>query len=47
MHTIDYEYTEKDISDWGCLRLVQELMVRIDLRDMLEHAGLPEKGSNR
>jgi hypothetical protein len=47
MHSIDYEYTDKDISAWGGLRLVQELMERIDFRNMLEQSGPPEKGSNR
>jgi hypothetical protein len=47
MHSIDYEYTDKDIAAWGGLRLVQELMERIDFRGMLDEAGLPERGSNR
>jgi hypothetical protein len=47
MHSIDYEYTDKDITAWGGLRLVQELMERIDFRGMLDEAGLPERGSNR
>lgn len=47
MHSIDYEYTDKDISAWGGLRLVQELMERIDFHAMLDEAGLPERGSNR
>ena len=47
MHSIDYEYTDKDITAWGGLRLVQELMERIDFRGMLDEAGLPKRGSNR
>ena len=47
MHSIDYEYTDKDITAWGGLRLVQELMERIDFRGMLDESGLPERGSNR
>jgi hypothetical protein len=47
MHSIDYEYTDKDISSWGGLCLVQELIERIDFRGMLDEAGLPERGSNR
>jgi len=46
-YSIDYEYTDKDISAWGGLRLVQELMGRIDFRGMLDEAGLPERASNR
>jgi len=47
MHTLDYEYTDKDISPWGGLRLVQELYERIGMRKMIEGLDLPEKGSNR
>jgi hypothetical protein len=47
MHSLNYEYTDKDISPWGGLRLLQEMMYRIDLRKLLENCGLPQKGSNR
>jgi hypothetical protein len=47
MHSSDYEYTDKEISAWGGLRLVQELMERIDFRGMLDDADLPEQGSIR
>jgi hypothetical protein len=47
MHSIDYENTDREITAWGGLRLVQELMVRMDFRGMLDEAGLPERGSNR
>jgi|GEM_PF-750432 len=46
MHSIDYKYTDKNISAWGALHLFQELMERINFRDMLDDAGLPDKGSN-
>jgi hypothetical protein len=44
MHSIDYEYIDKDISAWGGLRLVQELMERIDFRNMLEESGTIVEG---
>lgn len=47
MHSIDYEYTDKDISAWGGLHLVQELMERNDFHSLLDEAGLPERASNR
>lgn len=47
MHAINYEYTDKEISPWGGLRLIQELYERIGMRGMIEGLGLPERGSNR
>lgn len=47
MHSIDYENTDKEITAWSGLRLVEELMARIDFHGMLDEAGLPERGSNR
>jgi hypothetical protein len=47
LHSIDCEYTDKYISEWGGLRLVEEFMERMDFRGMLDEAGLPEMVSNR
>ncbi len=47
MHTLEYEFTDKDISAWGGLRLVKEFMERMELRSMMSNINLPEKGSNR
>lgn len=47
MQSIDYEFTDKDISPWGGLRLVQGLYVKSGLRQMIESLPLPEAGSNR
>ena len=42
-HLIDLEFTGKDFSPWGGLRVAQELMERIDFRCTLNESGLPGK----
>lgn len=44
---LDWEFTDKPVTAWGGLRLVQEMTARMGLRRALESSGLPEKGSNR
>jgi hypothetical protein len=45
MHSIDCEYTDKNISAWGGLSLLQELMDRIDFRLLEDESGLPDRGT--
>lgn len=44
---IDYEYTNKNITPWGGLRLIAEFYERCGLRDAIRALPLPEPGSNR
>lgn len=47
MHSLDYEYTDKEISPWGGLRLVQDFYQRCGLRSMIDNLNMPCSGSNR
>jgi len=47
MYGIPYDFTDKQISAWGGLRLVQEMLKRIQFSEKLQRIGLPLKGSNR
>ncbi|MDI6803131.1 MAG: hypothetical protein QME58_04700 [Bacteroidota bacterium] len=44
---LPYEFSNKQVSPWGGMRIVQELVERIGLRELLERQGLPQPGSNR
>ena len=44
---LDWTFTDKPMTAWGGLRLVQEMLSRIRLRDVLNGCGLPQPGSNR
>jgi hypothetical protein len=42
-----YEFSNKQVSPRGGMRIVQELVERIGLIDQLERQNLPHPGSNR
>lgn len=44
---IDYEYTNKNITPWGGLRLIADFYERCGLREAIKTLPLPEPGSNR
>lgn len=44
---LDWCFTDKPVTAWGGLRLVQEMLLRMRFRDALRASGLPEPGSNR
>lgn len=47
MHALRYEYTDKKISPWGGLRIVQELYERSGLKSLIEQIPFHQPGSNR
>jgi len=44
---LPFEFTDKPVTPWGGLRLVQEMLLRMNFREALASSGLPEPGSNR
>jgi hypothetical protein len=44
---LPWVFTEKPVTAWGGLRLIQEMLLRMKFRDVLRESGLPEPGSNR
>lgn len=42
-----WRFTDKPVTAWGGLRLVQEMLLRMRFREALRASGLPEPGSNR
>lgn len=44
---LPWAFTTKPVTPWGGLRLVQEMLLRMGLREALETSGLPQPGSNR
>lgn len=44
---LDWEFSDKPVTAWGGLRLVQEMTARMGLRRALEDSELPARGSNR
>lgn len=47
MHALSYEFTEKKISPWGGLRLIQELYERCGLKEIVGSVEFKMPGSNR
>jgi len=47
VHSLDYEYTDKEISPWGGLRMIQEFSEVIGMRSMIDDLNYPSPGSNR
>jgi len=47
MHQIPYSFTDKQVTPWGGLRLIQEFYERCGLREQIRSLNLPEPGSNR
>ena len=44
---LPFQFTDKPVTPWGGLRLVQEMLLRMKFRDALRASGLPQPGSNR
>lgn len=44
---LPFQFTNKPVTPWGGLRLVQEMLLRMKFRDALRASGLPQPGSNR
>jgi hypothetical protein len=44
---LSFEFTDKPVTPWGGLRLVQEMLLRMKFRQALAASGLPEPQSNR
>ncbi len=44
---LSYEFSDKEVSPWGGLRIVQELIEKIGLKEKLEDLRLPKGSSNR
>jgi len=44
---LPYEFTDKPVTAWGGLRLIQEMLHSMGLRDALKSSGLPQPKSNR
>lgn len=44
---LPWTFTDKPVTAWGGLRLMQEMLVRMSFRDALRASSLPQPGSNR
>lgn len=44
---LSWTFTDKPVTPWGGLRLVQEMLLRMRLREALSNSGLPQPASNR
>lgn len=44
---LPFLFTDKPVTPWGGLRLVQEMLLRMKFRDALAASGMPQPGSNR
>jgi len=44
---LTWAFTDKPVTPWGGLRVVHEMLLRMNLREGLNASGLPEPGSNR
>lgn len=44
---LPFQFTDKPVTPWGGLRLVQEMLLRMRFRDALKASGLPQPRSNR
>lgn len=44
---LPFQFTDKPVTPWGGLRLVQEMLLRMKFRSALAASGLPQPGSNR
>ncbi|MBI5595532.1 MAG: hypothetical protein HY928_05515 [Elusimicrobia bacterium] len=44
---LPFQFTDKPVTPWGGLRLVQEMLLRMNFRAALMASGLPQPGSNR
>src|SRR5947209_3015823 len=44
---LPWTFTDKPVTPWGCMRLVNEMLSRMRFREALNDSGLPSPGSNR
>lgn len=44
---LPFQFTNKPVTPWGGLRLVQAMLLRMKFREALAASGLPQPGSNR
>lgn len=44
---LPFQFTDKPVTPWGGLRLVQEMLLRMKFRGALAASGMPQPGSNR
>jgi hypothetical protein len=44
---LPFQFTDKPVTPWGGLRLVQEMLLRMKFREALASSGLPQPRSNR
>ena len=47
MHELAHEFTNRNVSPWGGLKLFQQVYERSKVKEKLQEAGLPQPGSNR
>jgi hypothetical protein len=47
MKEIKIEFTDKEITPWGGISLLRQILDRINITEVLSNAPLPEQGSNR
>lgn len=43
---LPWYFTDKPVTPWGGLRVIQEMLFRMQFREALEKCGLPDPGSN-
>ena len=44
---LPWTFTDKPVTAWGGLRLIQEMLARMRFREALQSSGMPHPGSNR
>jgi len=45
MKEIKIEFTDKEITPWGGIGLLRQILDRINITEVLSNASLPEQGS--
>lgn len=45
--SLPWVFTDKAVTAWGGLRLIKEMLLRMNFREVLESSGLPQAQSNR
>ena len=47
MKSLKIEFTDKEITPWGGIGLMRQMLKKIDFNEVLSAAPIPEQGSNR
>ncbi len=47
MRTLKIEFTDKEITPWGGLSLLGQMLKKVEINQVLTNAPLPDQGSNR